>query len=116
MRAFAATREFASAFACVTNVLFDGRTLARGNERAELRLRFGGIADNELLRRGDEFLNERLVNAPFDEHPTARATILARVREDAHRRSLSGALPIGVGKDNVRRFAAEFERDAFQVA
>src|SRR5205814_6321257 len=50
--------------------------------------------------------------ASLHEDPRARAAVLACVPEDGERRGGGRALEIRVGEDDVRRLAAELERDA----
>ena len=87
----------------------DGCPMSRRNQRPELCLRFRRVASHKRLRRRQEFLDKRIIDLVLDKHPAARATVLAGIGEHTHRRRLSRPMPIGIGKDNVRRFAAEFE-------
>ena len=52
----------------------------------------------------------------LDKQPRARGADLALAEEDAHEHALERGFEIGVGEDDVRRFAAELERDLLQVA
>src|SRR5215831_12600554 len=75
--------EFASLLASIGEKFFYRVALAVRDKRAELRLGFGRIADNQSLRRSDKSLYEWFVNAAFDEEPAAGATVLAGIGEDA---------------------------------
>ena len=52
----------------------------------------------------------------FDEEPRARAAALAVIEEDGAGGAGNGGVEIGVVEYDVRRFAAQFERDFFQIA
>ncbi len=72
----------------------------------------GGVSDAHALRGIDQQLREAVVDGTLDEDPRASAAVLACVVEDGVRRRGGGTFEIGVGEDDVRRLAPEFERDA----
>ena len=59
---------------------------------------------------------EKLVlHSLFDKQARAGATHLALVEEDSHHRAADRLLDVSIGKHDVWRFAAEFERNLRQV-
>src|SRR5439155_13869473 len=91
-RTIAAAGESAAALAGVIEELLNRGKLGGGDQGTEFGLGLHRVAHDELPRRGDELLDEWLVNAALDEYAAAGATILPAVGEHAHRRSLGGAL------------------------
>ena len=71
--------------------------------------RIEAVADADRLAEFRQPLNEFIVNAALDEQPRAGDADLAGVGVDAHRRARHRHVEIGVGEDDVRRLAAEFE-------
>ncbi len=108
-RTIAATGKLAAALAGVRQEFLDRRALTRGHQRTDLRRVVRWIANDQLARGSHELLDESFVDRALDEHPAACAAVLAGVGEHAHRRTFGRALPVAVGEDDVRRFAAEFE-------
>ena len=52
----------------------------------------------------------------LDVEPRARAAALPVIEEDGAGRAGNGGVEVGVVEDDVRRFAAEFERNFLQIA
>src|SRR5581483_10430286 len=69
--------------------------------------RIGGL---QLLRARNQFLHELVVDLTFDEKTRTGVTAFAFSVEDAIQGSFHRTVHVGVGKDDVRRFATEFER------
>ena len=84
----------------------------RRDQRAHLGRLVGRVADLHAAGRVDEQLEEAVVGGALDEDPRARAAVLAGVVEDGVGRGRGGLLQVGVREDDVRRLAAELERDA----
>src|SRR5436190_3066518 len=116
VESIAAAAKRSARFFRVTEESFNRVALGGGSEWTKLGLVFGRITGQQPLRRGNEEIDKFFKDWLLHEHPAASATILAGVGKDAHRRGFGRALPISIGKDDIRRFAAEFERDALQVA
>ena len=97
------------------DVGFDAFAMDRRDDRAHLALRIEAVADANLLRALDEPLDETIVERAFENEPRSGRADLSRVGEDAEERVVDRRLEIGVGEDDVRRLAAELERDLLQV-
>ena len=67
-----------------------------------------------VLRLLDHRVDELLVDRPLHEDAAARRADLALVDEDAEQRAVDRGLEVGVGEEDVRRLAAELERDLLQ--
>ena len=98
------------------DVGFDALAMHRRNDRPHLGIRIETVADANLLRPLDEALDETVVQRLFEEQSRTRRADLPGVGEDAEERVVDRGLEIGIGKDDVRRFSAEFERDFLEVA
>ena len=83
--------------------------------RALVRAGIERIADSSLSRARCALLHELVIYLFFDEHARAGAATLAMVKEQPHVRALDGLIHVGVGKDDVRALAAQFQRDALQI-
>ena len=68
-----------------------------------------------LLARATRRFDELVVGAALDEQARARRTGLPSVLEDGVGRSCRGEVEVGVGKDDVRRLAAELHHDRNDV-
>ena len=108
-------RDHPSCLARTLDELLSHRTLIRGDQRPQLSRIQRRIAHDDFLRLGDEQLHELIERPTLHKHPAARTAILARVGEDAHRRTRRRLRDVGIAEDDVRRLATEFERDAFQI-
>ena len=82
------------------------------DERAHLGGFVRGVSDLDAPRGVDQRVQEAVVHRPLDEDPRARTAVLASVVEDRVGRRRGRLLEIGVLEDDVRRLAAELERDA----
>ncbi len=78
------------------------------DERAHFRFAFERRAKLDALGFFGHGLDEFRVDFLFDEDAAARGTDFALIDEDAEERAIDRGFPIGVGEENVGRFAAEF--------
>ena len=76
---------------------------------------FDGVENLDALDRDLEEFHEAFVGALFDQDPRTRAAVLARVVKDGVGRHGRRLLEVGVGENDVRALAPEFERDAFDL-
>jgi len=60
--------------------------------------------------------DELVIDLVLDEQPRAGAARSPGIGEHRHRRTRHRRIEVGVGEHDVGRFAAEFERDALEVA
>ena len=82
------------------------------DQRAHLGFALERRAELDLLRLLGHRLDELLVDRLLHQDAAAGRADFALIDEDAEERAVDGGFEIGVGKENVRRLAAEFERDA----
>ena len=87
----------------------------RRDDRPHLARRIESVADANLLRALDEPLDEAIVERAFEDEPRSGRADLSRIGEDSEERVVDGRVEVGIGEDDVRRLAAELERDLFQV-
>src|SRR5207249_7596097 len=69
-------------------------------------------ADAELLHGALQQLEKTVDGGALDEDPRPGATVLARIPEDGDGRCSRGPHEVRVREDDVRRLAAQLERDA----
>src|SRR5690349_10504433 len=84
------------------------------DERAHFGIAFEWRAQFDtpgLLGHG---LDEFRIDFPFDEDAAPGRTYFSLIDEHAEERSVDGGFPIGVGKENIGRFAAKLEGDALE--
>ncbi len=114
--AVAAGQQLGPFFLAGVDVAHDAVELLLRHLRPLRRFRIERIAD--LLRFGllHDLLDELVVNLVLDEQPAAGAAALALVEEQAEVRAFDGGVEVGVGEDDVRALAAQFQADALQVA
>ena len=74
------------------------------------------MADLDLAGLGDHALDDLVVDGLVREQARARRAALALVVEDRVGGAGDREIEIGIGEDDRRRLAAEFERDALEVA
>ena len=89
--------------------------LATVNRGRDLGVRIEAVADLQLLAEFGDAAHEFVVDL-LDEQPRAGDADLARIGEHRHRGARHGRVEIGIGEHDVRRLAAELERDALEVA
>ncbi len=94
----------------------DALELLLGNERADLCIGIETVADLQLLAELGDAADELLVDRLLDEQTRAGAADLAGIGEYRHRGTRHGGIEIGVREHDVRRLAAELERDALEIA
>ena len=82
------------------------------DQRTHLRLAFQRRAQFDLLRFFGHGIDEVLIYRLLHQDAAARGTYLALIDEDTKQRPVNGSFKIGVCEEDVRRFAAEFERHA----
>ena len=90
--------------------------LLLGDERAHLGLGIEAWSDLDLLGVLGDALEDLVVRALLDEQARAGRAALAVVEEDRVRRAGDRRLHVSVAVDDVRRLAAELERDLLEVA
>ena len=93
-----------------------GLHLGPGDDRAHPRRLVHRVADLERLDPVGQLRHEVVVDLVLEEQARAGGAHLALVVEDARERALHRRLHVGVGEDDVRRLAAELERDALERA
>src|SRR2546423_6164925 len=76
-RTAAATGERVAALPGLLEKFSDPGALPGGDQRPQLGVRLGRLADNEFLGSVDELLDKQLARAPLDRPPAARAPVLA---------------------------------------
>src|SRR5205814_10244583 len=74
------------------------------------------IADRHVFRFRNQALQELVVNVFVKQQARARRADLALVGVNGPEGRGQRRVEVGVGKNDVRRLAAEFERQALQVA
>ena len=84
------------------------------DERPHLGVAFERRTELDALGFFGHGFDEFGINLFFDQDAAAGGTDFALIDEHAEERAIHGGFPIGVGEENVRRFAAEFERDALE--
>ena len=88
--------------------------LLRVDQRAAVEVG-AARADAQPVERGGEPLDERLVHRALDQHAAAGRTGLPAVLHDRGHEHGRRRFEIGVGEHDLRRLAAEFERDGYVV-
>ena len=96
------------------DVVQDALELALRRNRAEPRLRIERIAGDHLLRAFGDLADELVLDRLVDEQPRSGGADFALAVENADGRAAHGRVQIGIGKHDVRRLAAELERDVLQ--
>src|SRR6059058_3073432 len=90
----------------VTQIRFE---LLLRRDRAETRFGIQRIARRHLLRTRGDLVDELVLDRFVDEKPRSGCADFAFAIEDARRRAADRGVEIGIGKDDVRRLAAELE-------
>src|SRR5262249_17521382 len=86
------------------------------DQRAHVRVGLESMAYLDLLGLLGDALDHLVEHVFLDVEPGPGAAALAVVEEDRHGSARDGGFYVGVVEDDVRRFAAELERDFLQVA
>ena len=89
--------------------------LLLGNERSHLRIGILTGAELDLFGRGGHPFDHLIEMLLMNKQPRAGAAALAMIEEDRVRRTGDGRIEIGIFEHNIRRLAAELERDFLQV-
>ncbi len=107
------TRNQLRAFllACL-DVAEHGLHLLLADDCAQARFRIERIGGLHLLGASDQLFEEFVLDFAFDEQPRACVADFALAVEDSGDRALDRVVDIGIGENDVGRFAAELERDA----
>src|SRR5262249_4298585 len=113
MHAIAANRQLGFALADLL-VLADTIELFAADERAHLRVPIERPADRDRLRLLDHRLDEPIVDWTLDQDAAAGGADLALIEEHAEECTLDRVLEIRIGEEDVRRLAAELERNLLQ--
>src|ERR1700722_2481268 len=95
---------------------FDAIELLLRYQRSNGALLIEGIAHRDALAKIRELADYFVVAFALHENARAGAADLARIEEHAHHRGRHGLIQVGVREDDIRRFAAEFQRYLFQIA
>src|SRR6185369_5809892 len=77
--------------------------------------RFERVADHDLRSAVDQAVDEFVVDLAGDEDPAAGSAHLPLVGEDPDRDAIGGGVEVGVGEDDLRALAAEFESDGTEA-
>ena len=94
----------------------DAVHLAGGDLRADLGVGIERVAEAQFAGARGQFLQEAIVNILVEQEARGGGTHFALVAEDAPERGAHGGVEIGVGEDDVGRFAAQFQAQALEVA
>src|ERR1051326_4784737 len=73
------------------------------------------IADDDLARLLAQLADELFFHGFLDKQSRTGATDLALVAEDSQDRASDGLIEIGISKHDVRRFAAELQRNLCEI-
>src|SRR5580765_8492076 len=111
--AAAADRHFGFALADVLILAYAVELLA-ADERAHFRVAVERHAHFDGARLLHHRVEKALVDRSLDENAAAGRTDFALVEEDAEQRAFDRNLEIGVREEDVRRLAAELERNLLQ--
>ncbi len=87
-----------------------------GHQRAHVGIGVEAVAQLDFLCAVGDALNHFIENRLFDVEPRSGTTALAVVKEDGIRRAGNAGLQVSIGEENVRRLAAELQRNFLQVA
>src|SRR5690606_6448744 len=93
------------------DVAEDPLQLLGRDQRPDPRLRVERVAGLEASGTLDDLRDELVVDRLVDQEPRAGRARLARVVEDPAERAPGRGLEVRVGEDDVRRLAAQLERD-----
>jgi hypothetical protein len=94
----------------------DALELLLGHQWPDLRLRIAPVTDAQRLAEGGDTADELIVDLVLDEQARAGAADLPGIGKHGHAGTRHRLVQIGIGEHDVRRFAAEFQRHALQVA
>ena len=94
----------------------DTAELLLRHQRPDLDVRVDAIADFQALAEFGDLADEFVIDALLDKQPRAGAADLSGIGEHRHCRARHRRIDIRIGEHDIRRFAAEFERDALEVA
>src|SRR5205085_8669430 len=97
------------------NVALDAVQLFFGDLRSHLRRLVRRITNFNFFSLRLEAFEKLVLDALFKEDARASAADLTLIVEDAHQRAVDRLLKVSIGEDDVRRFAAEFERDFGEI-
>ena len=89
--------------------------LDRRDHRPHLGALVVGASDRERLHRGHQGLDQVVMDLPCGVHPGRCHAVLARVAVAALDDLRDDELEVGVGEDDHRCFAAQFQVDALEV-
>src|SRR5579864_2512929 len=92
----------------------DAVILFFADERSHFCFAFERRAELDALGLFRHGLDKFGIDFLLDEDAAARGTHFALINEYAEERAIDGRFPVRVSKENIWRFAAEFERDAFE--
>ena len=86
------------------------------NQRPEIDRRVEAVTDLELAGFRHDSIDDAIVHRFVREQPRSRRAALALVVENGGGGAGDGEIEIGIRKHNRGRFAAQFERYAFQIS
>ncbi|MNF69417.1 hypothetical protein D3C84_513000 [compost metagenome] len=93
----------------------DHGQLLRGGHRAHLAAVILRVADTDALGPFDQALDEFVVDLVLHQQARAGHAALPRCGIDAGDRAVDRTVQVGVGEDDVRRLAAQFQRQLGEV-
>ena len=114
--ALAAGEEPCTVVECIGDMRFDFFQRSLIDERALFDTGAETVAHLQLRHLGGEAIGEAVVDRILHEHPVGADAGLPGVAVFACYRARHGGVEIGVVEHDVRRIAAEFERDVLQRA
>jgi hypothetical protein len=92
------------------------RQLPGGDQRAKVRCRIDAVAQAQRAGMMGHGSGEIIGHAALHEQARAGAAHLARIGKGRDHRHARGLVEIGIGKDDVGRFAAQFQADPLEAA
>ncbi len=99
---------------CDLDVLLRGFDLGGVDLRADFDRFVEAVADFELFGAGDELRGELGGNSLLQQDAAGGGAALAGGAEGAPERAVEGEIEVGVVEDDLRVFAAHFERDLLE--
>ncbi len=84
--------------------------LLRADERTAIEIEFART-NLQRAERLAQALKQRFIRRSLDQHATARRARLPSVLHDCRDEYGQGGVEVGIGENDLRRLAAEFERD-----
>src|SRR5216683_4740879 len=112
----AAGRHLGALLLANVEITLDSIELLARNQRSDRALLIEGIAHGDALAEICQLTHHLVVLVALHENPRARAAYLTRIEEHAHHRGGHGLIEVGVRENDIRRLAAEFQRNLLEVS